>query len=179
MYCGPDTGNVNIWLAEDLRAWGEACATAHASDLAQRVEELERQLAEAKDEIRVSDQLLTHRQQLLEAIHECPAHGPCVPHALEWVEKAKAFERDLAAMTTARDVAVELGATYAARADELRADAERYRKLRARLNSANFYPEQMDLPPGVALIFILPKGSAVSGNLDKTIDAIEDEVKHG
>jgi hypothetical protein len=38
-----------------------------------------------------------------------------------------------------------------------------------------FNPEDedgLDLGPGVALIFMLPKGSSVSGNADATIDAI-------
>lgn len=49
-------------------------------------------------------------------------------------------------------------------------DAQRYAYLKSKLVAANFYPEDMDLGDGVALIFILPKGSHVSANLDATID---------
>lgn len=42
------------------------------------------------EEIRVSDQLLARHNKVLAAIPECPAHGgQCIPHALEWIEKAK------------------------------------------------------------------------------------------
>ena len=49
-------------------------------------------------------------------------------------------------------------------------DAQRYAYLKSKLVAANFYPQDMDLGDGVALIFILPKGSHVSANLDGTID---------
>jgi len=42
-----------------------------------------------REELRVTDALLEERQRVLDAIPECPCHGPCVPHALEWIEKAK------------------------------------------------------------------------------------------
>jgi len=38
--------------------------------------------------VRVMDRLLADRQKILEAIPECSVHGLCVPHALEWIEKA-------------------------------------------------------------------------------------------
>lgn len=38
----------------------------------------------------VTEKLLEERQRVLDAIPECPVHGKCVPHALEWIEKAKA-----------------------------------------------------------------------------------------
>ena len=49
-------------------------------------------------------------------------------------------------------------------------DEQRYAYLKSKLVAANFYPQDMDLGDGVALIFILPKGSHVSANLDGTID---------
>lgn len=42
-----------------------------------------------KKDLQVTEQLLEQRQKLLDAIPECEAHGKCVPHALEWIEKAK------------------------------------------------------------------------------------------
>ena len=49
-------------------------------------------------------------------------------------------------------------------------DADRYRRLKEWFASANFFPEEMDLDPGVALIFIAPLGLEVSADLDSTID---------
>jgi hypothetical protein len=49
------------------------------------------ELAELKEELRITDDLLTARMRVMDAIPECPEHGGnCVPHALEWIEKAKA-----------------------------------------------------------------------------------------
>lgn len=47
------------------------------------------------EELKFTDMLLAtrteSREQLLDAIPPCPAHGNrCVPYALEWIEKAKA-----------------------------------------------------------------------------------------
>jgi len=50
-------------------------------------------------------------------------------------------------------------------------DAARFHALERFYTAANFRPEDVDLGEGVALIFILPKGSSVSGNLGRTIDA--------
>lgn len=44
-----------------------------------------------RQELDVTDKLLEQRQRVLDAIPECPVHGPCVPHALEWIEQAKAM----------------------------------------------------------------------------------------
>ena len=43
-----------------------------------------------QDQLKVTDSLLNERQRLLDAIPECALHDKCVPHALEWIEKAKA-----------------------------------------------------------------------------------------
>jgi len=44
-----------------------------------------------RQELDITDKLLAERERVLRAIPECPAHGPsCVPHALEWIERAKA-----------------------------------------------------------------------------------------
>ena len=44
--------------------------------------------------IRVTEELLVERNRVLDAVPECPVHGPqCVPHALEWIkEKANKQE---------------------------------------------------------------------------------------
>jgi len=40
-------------------------------------------------ELKVSEELLEDREDLLEAIPQCPVHGKCMPHAIEWIEEAK------------------------------------------------------------------------------------------
>ena len=48
------------------------------------------QIADLKKELIVTEEILKDRTRILEAIPECCAHGnQCVPHALEWIEKAK------------------------------------------------------------------------------------------
>ena len=59
-----------------------------------RIVELVQQLSRAREEIVVDEELIAHRTLLLEAIPECPQHGPCVPHALEWIQKAKECMND-------------------------------------------------------------------------------------
>ncbi len=47
-------------------------------------------------ELDVTEKLLSERQRVLDAIPECPLHGSCVPHALEWIaEKKKGLGRDV------------------------------------------------------------------------------------
>ncbi len=46
-----------------------------------------------KKELALSDVLLKDRSKLLEAIPQCPAHGPCVPHALEWISQVKTLSK--------------------------------------------------------------------------------------
>ena len=44
-----------------------------------------------REELDVTDKLLADRERVLRAIPGCPEHGEgCVPHALEWIERAKA-----------------------------------------------------------------------------------------
>ena len=43
-----------------------------------------------KQELEVTDKLLNERQKVLDAIPECPIHGSCIPHAIEWIEGMKA-----------------------------------------------------------------------------------------
>lgn len=50
---------------------------------------LQKQNDDLKKELEVTDQILANRQQVLDAIPECPVHGKCVPHALEWIQEMK------------------------------------------------------------------------------------------
>jgi hypothetical protein len=45
--------------------------------------------AELMEEVTVDDQLLRQLEELLKAVPECPTHGRCIPHAIEWVNLAK------------------------------------------------------------------------------------------
>lgn len=47
-------------------------------------------------ELTLTDKLLAESNRVLYAIPECPVHGPCIPHALEWVKKAIAYEKQIA-----------------------------------------------------------------------------------
>lgn len=53
----------------------------------ERAEAAEAEVTRLKDELKVTDQLLTDRQRVLDAVPPCPAHGPCVPHAVEWIQQ--------------------------------------------------------------------------------------------
>lgn len=65
-------------------------------------------IRELEEELSLTDKILASRQQVLDAIPECPAHGGgCVPHALEWIEKAKAQLAAGAAMERVPDEVLE------------------------------------------------------------------------
>src|SRR5688572_1407089 len=55
---------------------------------------------ELQEEVDVDNKLLDERNRLLAAIPECPEHGACVPHAIEWVENAKALVETLRIVQT-------------------------------------------------------------------------------
>lgn len=42
-----------------------------------------------EEDLRVTNALYEERQRVLAAIPPCPEHGECVPHALEWIGRAK------------------------------------------------------------------------------------------
>lgn len=67
-----------------------------------------------REEIYVADKLIAERNRLINAIPQCPVHGPCIPYSIEWVEKAILMMQGLKAENEA-----------------LRKDAERYRWMRA------------------------------------------------
>jgi len=37
-------------------------------------------------ELAITDERLASLEKLLDAIPECPIHGRCVPHALDWIK---------------------------------------------------------------------------------------------
>lgn len=53
-------------------------------------ESLQKELADTKEELRLTNGLLDAAKRVLGTIPECPVHGPCDPYAVEWIEKAKA-----------------------------------------------------------------------------------------
>jgi len=46
-------------------------------------------ISELKKEIEVDDKLLADYRRVLDAIPECPVHGHCIPHAIDWIEEMK------------------------------------------------------------------------------------------
>ena len=40
-------------------------------------------------ELKVTEDILKYREQLLDAIPECDIHGKCVSYALDWIEDMK------------------------------------------------------------------------------------------
>jgi len=59
---------------------------------------LQRDLTTLRAELKVTEELLAERQRLLDAVPECPSHGPCVPHAIKWIETAKALRAGIATL---------------------------------------------------------------------------------
>lgn len=51
--------------------------------------ELRDRIRELETELATTNRLLEEREKLLSAIPECPAHGKCIPHAVEWIEQVK------------------------------------------------------------------------------------------
>jgi hypothetical protein len=47
------------------------------------------EIARLKAELEVTNGLLEERDKLLRAIPECDIHGPCIPHAMEWIAEAR------------------------------------------------------------------------------------------
>lgn len=58
-----------------------------------KIKEAIKRIQELEAELKVSDELLKNRDALLAAIPECPAHGKCMPHALEWIEQVKTLAK--------------------------------------------------------------------------------------
>lgn len=50
----------------------------------------EQTMDDLKHELEVTDELLKDEQRVLDAIPPCPVHGRCIPHALDWIKRAKA-----------------------------------------------------------------------------------------
>ena len=58
-----------------------------------KLQEALKRIEELEAELKVSDTLLKDREALLEAIPACPAHGKCLPHAIEWIEQVKTLAK--------------------------------------------------------------------------------------
>jgi len=67
------------------------------------IEQLHERIKQLEAELNVTDKLLEERNQVMNEIPECESHGrQCVPHAIEWVKKAKSI------MQLERPVAVSI-----------------------------------------------------------------------
>jgi len=80
----------------------ELAALAHhwSSIIPQAIDAWERERSQTHpapapdaEELRVTNEILAERERLLRAIPECKEHGPCVPHAIEWVNDAQHLAR--------------------------------------------------------------------------------------
>lgn len=87
------------------------------------------------DEIETGDKIIIERNRLLDAIPACPVHGQCVPHAIEWVEKAMLMMRELKAENEALRKGMagdyDLDAWLEFATGKIQKDADRLRWLRA------------------------------------------------
>ena len=83
-------------------------------------------------------------------------------------QRATDIEREQAAWERGRKSAYD---HYQADLAEARRDSVRIDALQEFYEVAHFNPPEMDLGEGIALIFLLPKGSTVNASLRGTIDA--------
>lgn len=56
-------------------------------------------------ELELTDKLYNDMRRVIQAIPECPEHGECIPHAMDWIERSKNTED---ALTQAYAVISEL-----------------------------------------------------------------------
>lgn len=91
----------NVRLRERVTALEANLATVDALRQAAEASkvELAGRVTALEAELKTTDELLVQRQGVLDAIPECPVHGACVPHALEWIKSAKASKTQLATLT--------------------------------------------------------------------------------
>lgn len=81
--------------------------------------------AEQLDAYRVLEGLLNSAQRVVNAVPECKWHGYCVPHAVQWVEDAKALGTEHAAVVAERDaLRAQVGAAKAEIARRINAASE-------------------------------------------------------
>jgi DNA repair ATPase RecN len=48
-----------------------------------------------REHVEVDEKLLSELERLLKVIPECPVHGRCIPHAIEWVKQHKQLQSPL------------------------------------------------------------------------------------
>lgn len=93
-------------LVHDFNEPWDGTARAYTADQMQAyARAAQAQPAPGADELAITEKLLADRQRVLDAIPACPMHGACVPHALEWIEKAKA---DLQALAVGQDALLDM-----------------------------------------------------------------------
>lgn len=64
--------------------------------LNQHIFELEKSLKLQERLLEIDNKIIDERNKLHSAIPECPVHGcECVPHAIEWVNRVKAFGKTI------------------------------------------------------------------------------------
>jgi len=63
------------------------------------LEESLKRIEELEEELKVSNKLLEDRDLFLTVIPQCPVHGKCMPHAIEWIRRVKT----LAAIITGKE----------------------------------------------------------------------------
>lgn len=92
--------------------------------------QLARRVVELTEELRIADKLIESRNEVLKAL-ECPAHGQCVPGA---IEKVESLTKENARLTGLLKIAKEMSEFYA---ESLRYNgAEKARAFLAELSAA-------------------------------------------
>lgn len=134
-------------------------------------EDFRRQLAEAQ-----ADNAAMHSSAHSLALEAECFYLDCKDMALvsKWDDHLQTAISDVQSLQWSGDTSA-LSSAIAEAVEPYKRDAERWRNLKPYYTAAVFDPERKDglnLGEGVALVFMLPKGSAVSANADKTVDAL-------
>jgi len=90
---------IEIELEIEPSVWGHYCENCCelvniGSDQAIEDRIFQNQIARIESELKVTDQLLDARNEVLSLIPECPTHGFCLPHFKDWIESAKRIESE-------------------------------------------------------------------------------------
>jgi hypothetical protein len=86
-YTSTTNGNVTLNRPDIYKAYRDG----QENGIQQYAQQLQQpsDIKKFQEELFITEKLLEERQKLLDAIPECPTHGKCVPHALEWIENQK------------------------------------------------------------------------------------------
>jgi hypothetical protein len=82
----------NRWLWDLIDVINGKTVKIH--DIEEAVGDAMAKAIELREHVEVDEKLLADLERLLESIPECPAHGRCIPHAIEWVEQHKTTRRN-------------------------------------------------------------------------------------